>query len=181
MATSGSSTGNVRTDGDIYMTLSWSKVSSDTTNNTTTIRVIVTYTSKNGRYFTSTKSRSIWVYVNPNEQGATEYKNSADGLLNISANSSKTIFDQNITVPHKDDGTCSFQLYCTLEVNNTMGGNLIDYAYVTANTYTLDSIARGVPAYIYINNEWKTGTPYIYNGTAWVPAQPKIYTSSAWT
>ena len=62
-----------------------------------------------------------------------------------------------------------------------MGGDLIDYAYVTQKTYTLDPIARGTLTYIYTNNEWKEGTPYIYNGTAWVPAQPKIYTSSAWT
>lgn len=181
MATSGSSTGNVRTDGDIYMTLSWNKVSSDVANNTTTIRVVVTYTSKNDRYFTSTSNRSIWVYLNPNGQGTTEYSNNANGLLNISANSSKTIFDQNITIAHKADGTCSFVLNCTLEVNNTMGGTLIDYAYVTANTYTLDAISRGTLSYIYTGGEWKVGTPYIYNGTAWVSAQPKIYTSSAWT
>lgn len=181
MATSGSSTGNVRTDGDIYMTLSWNKVSSDTTNNTTTINVVVTYTSQNGRYFKSTANRSIWVYLNPNGQGETEYSNNADGLLNIDANSSKTIFDQNITLTHKADGTCSFVLNCSLQVNNTMGGNLIDYAYVTQKTYTLDPIAQGTLTYIYTNNEWKEGTPYIYNGTAWVPAQPKIYTSSAWT
>lgn len=181
MATSGSSTGNVRTDGDIYMTLTWNKVSSDIINNTTTINVTVTYTSQNGRYFKSTKNRHIWVYLNPNEQGETEYGNNADGLLNIGVNSSKTIFDQNITIAHKADGTCSFVLNCTLEVNNTMGGDLIDYAYVTRKTYTLDPIPRGTPAYIYTSGEWKLSSPYIYNGTAWVPAQPKIYTSSAWT
>src|SRR5690606_28268880 len=128
MATSGSIS---KSGSWATATLSWSRTSVDVANNRSTI----SYTLSLYRQYNiiSSASKSYSVVIN----GSTV----ASGTTTIGGSGTKTIKTGTVVIPHNADGTKSFGLSFSLQMDVTLAGTWVGTLSNSA-THTLDSIAR---------------------------------------
>src|SRR5690606_22040154 len=166
-------------------TLSWSRTSVDVANNRSTI----SYTLSLYRQYniSSSSSKSYSVVIN----GSTV----ASGTTTIGGSGTKTIKTGTVVIPHNADGTKSFGLSFSLQMDVTLAGTQVGTLSNSA-THTLDSIARaskptlsastvnyGSSVTIYTNrasSTFKHTLRYNWNGSSGTIATG-VDTSYAWT
>lgn len=132
MATSGSTSVAVTS----YDTLkfSWSKSSSSTANNTTTINWKMELIATNYGYISSSVAKNWSVNVNGSTYSGTN-------SVAISNNSTKTLASGSTTISHNSDGSKSFSYSFSQEFNITFSGSKIN-TISGSGSGTLDTIPR---------------------------------------
>lgn len=138
MATSGSATSNVISNGKIHLQISWSQASQDITGNYTKINWNVRiYSDGSGWNIQTSTNRTLKVVIN----GSTVY----NGGVNVSINSgaSKTLASGSATIYHNADGTKSFSFSAAQSFSGiSFSGATIYASVVASSSSTLNTIPR---------------------------------------
>lgn len=131
MATSGSK--SIAVTGQHTLTFSWSRISYNVSNNTSTISWTLKLIATNGT-IKSSASKAWSVTVN-----GTKY--SGTNTIGMTANTTKTLASGTTTISHNSDGTKTFSYSFSQEIAITYGGTYIG-SKSGSGTGTLDTIPR---------------------------------------
>lgn len=138
MATSGSATKNVISNGKIHLQINWSQASQDVSGNYTKINWNVKlFSDGSGWNIQSNTSKPLKVVIN----GSTVYNGSVN--VSIGSGASKTLASGSATIYHNADGTKSFSFSATQSFSGISFSGATIYSSVTASgSSTLTTIPR---------------------------------------
>lgn len=113
----------------------WAVNSQNITNNTSNVTATVQLVSLNSSsYINSTATKNISLTIN-----GTTYNSTC--TVGITGNQNKSLFSQNVDVPHESDGTKTCTISCSLGLNVNLSGTYWGTVSASGNC-TFDTIAR---------------------------------------
>ena len=193
MASSGNFQNAFRTG--YALRVEWKVNSQSVADNTSNVTVTAYLVSSGSSYvINSSASKTVKLIIN-----GTEYTKTASGLANLTGGQKKSLFSKTVTIPHNADGTKTFTMYCTFDMEVTLSGKYWDLIRAPASgtaAVTLDTIPRATTPTTSgtwnVGNEVTINTPrasddfthtlqYSLNNSTWTNIATGVKTSTTWT
>ena len=173
----------------------WKVNSQSVADNTSNVTVTAYLVSSGSSYIiNSSASKTVKLIIN-----GAEYKKTASGLANLTGGQKKSLYSKTVTIPHNADGTKTFTMYCTFDMEVTLSGKYWDLIRAPASgtaSATLDTIPRATTPTT--SGTWNVGntvtinTPgaaddfthtlqYSLNNSTWTNIATGVKTSTTWT
>ena len=173
----------------------WKVNSQSVADNTSNVTVTAYLVSSGSVYIiNSSANKTVKLIIN-----GTTYTKTASGLANLTGGQKKALFSKTVTIPHNADGTKTFTMYCTFDMEVTLSGKYWDLIRAPASgtaTATLDTIPRATTPTTSgtwnVGNEVTINTPratddfthtvqYSLNDSTWTNIATGVGTSTKWT
>ena len=192
MASSGSFQNAFRTG--YALRVEWKVNSQSVADNTSSVTVTAYLVSSGSVYVINSSAKKVVKLI----INGTTYTKTASGLANLTGGQKKALFSKTVTIPHNADGTKSFSIYCTFDMEVTLSGKYWDLVRAPASgsaTATLDTIPRATTPTT--SGTWNVGntvtisTPraaeafthtlqYSLNNSTWTNIATGVGTSATW-